>query len=162
MGDRATHDQTTANASVLLAFLDSYSTGSWSELAVLFEDDARYDDSSGSSVRGGRQIAESFRGWKSAFPDAIAKEVKTLITDGDTVAVELTWAGTHMVALTSDKTQGGSGDRIEPTGNRVTTPAVIIAELRHGRIHAMRHYYDMLDFLQQLEPRGRDTPTVPK
>ena len=162
MGDRATHDQATDNASVLLAFLDSYSSGSWSDLAVLFEDDACYDDSSGSSVRGGRQIAESFRGWKSAFPDAIAKEVKTLITDGETVAVELTWAGTHTVALTSDKTQGGSGDRIEPTGNRVTTPAVIIAELRQGRIHAMRHYYDMLDFLQQLEPRGRDTPTAPQ
>lgn len=161
MGDRATYDQATDNASVLLAFLDSYSSGSWSDLAALFEDDARYGDSSGSSVRGGRQIAESFRGWKSAFPDAIAKEVKTLITDGDMVAVELTWAGTHMVALTSDKTQMGSGDRIEPTRNRVTTPAVIIAELRQGRIRAMRHYYDMLDFLQQLEPRSREAPTAP-
>ena len=151
MDDRATNDHLTGNTSVLLAFLRSYSSGSWSELATLFEDDARYDDSSGSSVRGGQQIAESFRGWKDAFPDAIAQDVKTLIVEGDKVAVELTWAGTHTVALTSGKTQLGSGARIEPTGNRVTTPAVIIAELRHGRIHAMRHYYDMLDFLQQLE-----------
>ena len=152
MSMSATNKDAKANISVILAFLDSYSSGSWSEMSMLFEADARYEDSSGSSVHGDEQIAESFRGWKSAFPDAVASEVKTVISDGDLVAVELIWAGTHTVALTSDKTQLGSGQRIEPTGNRVTTPAVIIAELRHRRIHTMRHYYDMLDFLQQLEP----------
>ena len=141
----------TVNASTLTRFIDAYSSGSWSAVAELFEVDAQYEDSSGSSVRGGEQIAESFSGWKSAFPDAVAREVKSIICEGDLVAVELIWAGTHTVALTGDKTQGGSGQRIEPTGNRVTTPAVIIAELRDGRIRAMRHYYDMLGFLRQLD-----------
>ena len=159
MSKNATDQKTTENTSVLLEFLDSYSSASWSELAMLFEADARYEDSSGSSVRGGEQIAESFRGWKSAFPDAVASEVRTVVSDGDVVVIELIWAGTHTVALTRDKTQVAAGQRIEPTGNRVTTPAVVIAELSSGRIRTMRHYYDMLDFLQQLEPRGAHAPT---
>ena len=45
-------------------------------------------------VEGPEEIVELFKGWKTAFPDAIGT-VTSAFGSGNTAALEVTWKGTH-------------------------------------------------------------------
>ena len=47
-----------------------------------------------SEARVPEKIVELFKGWKTAFPDAVGT-VKSAVGSGHTAALEVTWKGTH-------------------------------------------------------------------
>jgi predicted ester cyclase len=81
--------------------------------------------------------------WKQAMPD-VKGTVSRAVASGNTVVLEVTWAGTQTGSL-----QGPSGT-VPPTGKRQTTRAGWILNFDGGKIKDSRHYFDMLALLQQL------------
>src|SRR4030095_9319343 len=77
------------------------------------------------------------------MPD-VKGTVSHAVASGNTVVLEVTWAGTQTGAL-----QGPSGT-VPPTGKRQTTRAGSILHFEGAKIKDSRHYFDMLAFLQQL------------
>jgi predicted ester cyclase len=116
----------------------------------LFEPDVRYEDADGSRLAGSDAVVEMFQGWKKAFPDARAEQVRTVIADEDHVVVELDWTATLTGVFDVQHVLGAGTSPLGPTGRRVFSPAVIVARLRDRRIAEMRHYYDMTAFLKGI------------
>jgi predicted ester cyclase len=90
---------------------------------------------------------EAFLGFLGAFrtamPDARI-EGRIFVEQGDVVAVEGTYSGTHTGPLASP--QG----TIPPTGKRMVLPFVDLFRVRNGKIAEHRVYYDQMAFLGQL------------
>ena len=50
---------------------------------------------------------------------------------------------------------GTDGEEVEGTGHSVAITAVIVQEVRDGRITAERHYMELLEFFAQVGLLGR-------
>ena len=72
-------------------------------------------------------------------------KVTSAFASGDTVAMQITWTGTH------DGTFTGPGGEVRPTGKRQTTPAAMIVKFKGNKISEIHHYFDMITFLQQID-----------
>lgn len=90
----------------------------------------------GTSKDAGDQDA---RMWKAAFPDATG-EIKSLITSGDTAAMEVVWTGT----------QTGDLPNLPATGKRANVHAAVFVTARDGKIARIMHYFDFGGLLMQL------------
>jgi len=82
--------------------------------------------------------------FRSAFPD-IAFTIDTMLADGDQVAVQYTFTGTH---------DGTFGD-LEATGRSISVAGVLIAVVDDGRIQRAFSVFDSGDMLHQLVPEQR-------
>jgi len=78
--------------------------------------------------------------YRTAFPDDMSLDIKNIYSAGDTAIVEFTGKGTH----------NGDLAGIAPTGRRVEIPIVTILEMRDGKVHTEREYFDNAYMLQQL------------
>jgi hypothetical protein len=78
--------------------------------------------------------------------DAVALDVA-----GDYACVEWTVEMTHTGTITLDGDQS-----IEPSGTRVTTHGVTVAEFQGDRICSVRQYWDEFGLLEQLGAAGDD------
>ena len=78
-----------------------------------------------------------------AFPDS-KHTIDVIAGEGDMVAAEGTWVGTHLGPLTTP-----SGE-IPATGRTIRLPFGVIMRVRDGLIASMHVYYDQLGFLAQL------------
>ena len=81
--------------------------------------------------------------FRAAMPDARI-EGKTFVEQGETVAVEGIYSGTHTGPLASP--QGA----IPPTGKHLALPYLELFRIRGGKITEHRVYYDQMAFLGQL------------
>ncbi|MCW3467051.1 ester cyclase [Chitinophaga nivalis] len=95
----------------------------------------------------GAAMSDLFR----SFPD-IQWQVKSLLADGDQVAVQWIWTGTHL----------GAFQHIPPTGKKVTATGTIHYQLKAGKIIHLDLLTDRLGFLQQLEALPADLTTLRK
>jgi steroid delta-isomerase-like uncharacterized protein len=86
--------------------------------------------------------------WYTAFPDAI-QTVKRLTAEGDLVAFQATFEGTHQAPMNG----------IPATGNRVTSEAFGFHRLENGKIVETWVTWDNLAVLTQL---GAFPPPPPK
>jgi steroid delta-isomerase-like uncharacterized protein len=116
---------------------------------VLLASDARYHElGTEREIEGPEKIVELFKGWKTAFPDAVGT-VTSSVASGDTAVLEVTWKGTHSGPLTT------AAGTIPASGKRQETPAAVFYVFEGAKIKASRHYFDAMTPLKQIgaEPK---------
>jgi steroid delta-isomerase-like uncharacterized protein len=98
----------------------------------------------GQVARGREGFMQFMQGFKSAFPD-IRIEHTNILGEGDKVAVEFTWTGTHSGPL---MTPNGP---IPPTGKKVIAGKVCeVMEWRGGKLSRLVNYQDFGNVLREL------------
>jgi steroid delta-isomerase-like uncharacterized protein len=136
----------TAEAMIKIAReqVDAFNTGDWERLQAGLAADARYDElATQRKVEGPEKIVELFKGWKTAFPDAVGT-VTSAVGSGNMAVLEVTWKGTHTGPLvTADGTIPASGKRQE-------TPGAIVFTFEGGKIKEDRQYFDLMTLLKQI------------
>ena len=124
--------------------ITAYSTANWTALKGLFTPDAIYNElGSQRRIQGPDSIIEALQGWKKTMTDSQGK-VTNALASGDTVAMQITWTGTHDGPFT------GPAGTVPPTGKRQTTPAAMIVKFSGNKVSEIHHYFDMVTFLQQI------------
>jgi steroid delta-isomerase-like uncharacterized protein len=118
-------------------------TQDFEKIATFFTDDCEYEDIPiGKACHGVKEIIEMVKMVRRSFPDRSWK-ITSIFSDGNKIATEAVWSGTFK----------HSDDPKRPaTGKRVSLRTVSITELRGGKIHRNRDYYNMLSMTQQLAP----------
>ena len=86
-------------------------------------------------------------GWKTAVPD-VQGTIERMAVDGNTVAIEIVWRGTHSGPLATP------GGEIAATGRPVENWATMWEEWRDGKLVAQRNHLDMLTLLSQIGAMG--------
>jgi steroid delta-isomerase-like uncharacterized protein len=124
--------------------VDAFNAGDWERLQAGLAADARYDElATQRKVEGPEKIVELFKGWKTAFPDAVGT-VTSAVGSGNMAVLEVTWKGTHTGPLvTADGTIPASGKRQE-------TPGAIVFTFEGGKIKEDRQYFDLMTLLKQI------------
>ena len=124
--------------------VDAFNTGDWEQMRTMLASDSRYDEhGTQRKIEGPEKIVELFKGWKTAFPDAVGT-VTSAVATGDTAALEVTWKGTHTGAL---ETAAGT---IPASGKRQETPAAFFLTFEGDKIKESRHYFDSMTLLKQI------------
>ena len=124
--------------------IDAFNTGDWEQLRAMLASDARYDElGTQRKIEGPEMIVELFKGWKTAFPDAVGT-VTSAVASGNKAALEVTWKGTHTGPL---ETAEGT---IPASGKRQETPAACFFTFEGDKIKESRHYFDSLTLLKQI------------
>jgi steroid delta-isomerase-like uncharacterized protein len=130
---------------VARAAVDCFNAGDFERLRSLLADDS-YEDEHATQRRldGAEAQVEVARAWKEAFPDGHGT-VERAYASGDTVTLEITWAGTQ-----SGPMRTPDGQELPPSNRRATVSACQVVEIEDGRIHATRHYFDLMTILTQI------------
>ena len=124
--------------------VSGYSAADWNGLKNILTPDALYDEiGTQRKIKGPDSIVQALQGWKQAMSDS-SGTVTSACASGDTVTLEITWQGTHNGPFT------GPTGTLPPPGKRQTTPAAMIVKFQGDKVREMRHYFDMLSFLQQI------------
>ncbi len=84
--------------------------------------------------------------FRTAFPD-IHFAVDNILAEGDQVAVQYTFSGTHT----------GKFGELEPTGQHISVTGILIALLRDGKIESANSVFDSGDMLHQLETEHKSS-----
>jgi steroid delta-isomerase-like uncharacterized protein len=122
----------------------AYGEKNWKAVRDSVKPDIRYEEpATHRETHGIDQLLSVWQGWGTAFPDSKAT-FKSAFGSGDTVALEVTWRGTHKGPL---QTPGG---RVEPTGKAIEVPACLVVTIADGKAKSMHHYFDMATLMQQL------------
>src|SRR5713226_6123087 len=124
--------------------VDAFNTGDWEQMRAMLASDSHYDElGTQRKIEGSEKIVELFKGWKTAFPDAVGT-VTSSVASGNTAALEVTWKGTHTGPL---ETAEGT---IPASGKRQETPAAIVFTFEGGEIKESRQYLDLMTLLKQI------------
>jgi steroid delta-isomerase-like uncharacterized protein len=129
--------------------IDAFNDSDWEQTRGLLASDARYHElGTEREIEGPEKIVELFKGWKTAFPDAVGT-VTSSVASGDTAVLEVTWKGTHSGPLTT------AAGTIPASGKRQETPAAVFYVFEGAKIKASRHYFDAMTLLKQIgaEPK---------
>src|SRR4029450_3693996 len=125
--------------------IDSYNAGDFDRLRSLLADDF-YEEELATQRRleGADARIEAAQSWKRAFPDEQGT-ITGAYTSGNTVAIELTWEGTHSGPMAMP-----AGQALPPPNKRMTVKSVEVIEMENGKIKVLRHYFDLMTMLQQI------------
>jgi steroid delta-isomerase-like uncharacterized protein len=66
-------------------------------------------------------------------------------TNGNTVAMEITWEGTHSGPMATP-----DGQELPPSNKRFSVKSVQVIEIEDGKMKALRTYFDLMTLLQQI------------
>ena len=136
----------TADAMVKIAReqVDAFNSGDWERLRAALGSEARYDElGTQRKIDGAEKIVELFKGWKSAFPDAVGT-VTSAVASGNKAALEVTWKGTHTGPLVTAE------GTIPASGKPQETPAAFFFTFAGDKIKESRHYFDSMTLLKQI------------
>ena len=124
--------------------VDAFNSGDWEQMRALLASDSLYDElGTQRKIEGPEKIVELFKGWKTAFPDAVGT-VTSAVASGNKAALEVTWKGTHTGPL---ETAEGT---IPASGKRQETPAAFFLSFEGDKIKESRHYFDSMTLLKQI------------
>jgi steroid delta-isomerase-like uncharacterized protein len=124
--------------------VEAFNASDWERCKAALAPDSLYDEVGTSRrVQGVDDIIRCWQAWKGAMPDVKGSVTNALVT-GTTVALEVTWQGTHTGPLV------GLKGTVPATGKQQTTRASWVLNFNGGKIKESRHYFDMLSFMQQL------------
>ena len=124
--------------------LDAFNASDWQRFRALLADNMTYEETgTGRRVQGADEYVRLCQGWKEGFPDVKGTVRKTL-AQGETVAQQIVWEGTHTGPLV------GPAGTMLPSGRRTTTHATIWATFQDGKLREASHYLDLLALLQQI------------
>lgn len=107
-----------------------------------YAEDAETSDPTG-KYKGKAQILQSFKVWKTAFPQGTA-EVTNQIAQGEQVASEVVYKATHTGPFVL------ATGTIAPTNKPIELTAMLVSSFRDGLIQRERVYYDKAGLMQQL------------
>lgn len=107
-----------------------------------YAEDAETSDPTG-KFKGKKAILDSFKAWKTAFPQGTA-EVTNQIAQGDHVTSEVLYKATHTGPLVS------STGTVPATNKPVVLKTMVLSTFRDGLIQRERTYFDQTDFMRQL------------
>jgi steroid delta-isomerase-like uncharacterized protein len=114
-------------------------------LALFDEAFTFVDETTGKKLVGREEFGKGFYDlWTEAYPDNKLKE-SMLLAEGELVCLEARFVGTHTGTL------HGPEMEMPPTGKKIETPFVFIAQVREGTVKTARHYYDRLLAFEQEE-----------
>jgi steroid delta-isomerase-like uncharacterized protein len=126
------------------AVIEAFNVADWDRLRSLVTPDIVYEEAgTGRHIEGVEDYLAMCRTWRKGFPDAIG-EVDNVISAGDTVALEVTWSGTHTGPLATP-----SGE-IPATGKPFTVKSSAWYLITEDRVENLRHHLDVLGILNQL------------
>jgi steroid delta-isomerase-like uncharacterized protein len=124
--------------------VEAYSVGNWQRLKALLAPDVVYHEvGSQRRLQGADQLIEAYQGWKQFAPNGMGTITKAL-TSGNSVALEVTWTGTHTGPLV------GTGGTIPPSGKSWSLPGAQLITFQGDKIKELHQYFDMLTLLQQI------------
>jgi steroid delta-isomerase-like uncharacterized protein len=125
--------------------VESYNAGDFDRMRSLLADDF-YEEELATERRleGADARIEAAQVWKEAFPDERGT-ITAAYTNGNTVAIELTWEGTQTGPLTTP-----DGQELPPSGKPFTVKSVEVIEVEDGKIKVLRHYFDLMTILHQI------------
>ena len=96
------------------------------------------------NIRGGRDAMGDFtKSWQQACPDAQIRVVNQIV-DGDTVAEEFVFEGTHTGLLTV------AGRQVPATDRHLSVSGALFIKVRNDKIASERVYLDEMSVLEQL------------
>jgi steroid delta-isomerase-like uncharacterized protein len=135
--------------------IECFNAGNFDRLRSLLADDSYEEEySTQRHLDGADAQVDAARGWKEAFPDGHGT-VHRAVADGNTVALELTWEGTQSAAMRTP-----DGQEMPPSNRHVSVHACEVMEIEDGKIHATRHYFDLMTLLQQIGAMERTGAAV--
>ncbi len=124
--------------------VDAFNNGDWERMRAMLASDSRYDElGTQRKIEGPEKIVELFKGWKTAFPDAVGT-VTSAVGSGNKAALEVTWKGTHTGPL------GTAEGTIPASGKRQETPAALFFTFEGDQIKESRQYFDSMTLLKQI------------
>jgi len=124
--------------------VEAFNSGDWEQMRAMLASDSRYDElGTERKIEGPEKIVELFKGWKTAFPDAVGT-VTSAVASGNMAALEVTWKGTHTGPL------GTPEGTIPASGKRQETPAAFFLTFEGDKIKESRHYFDSMTLLKQI------------
>jgi len=124
--------------------VDAFNSGDWQQMQALLAPDSHYHElGTQRQVEGPEKIVELFKGWKTAFPDAVGT-VTSAMASGNKAALEVTWNGTHSGPLVTAE------GTIPASGKRQETPAAFLFTFEGGKVKESRHYFDSMTLLKQI------------
>jgi steroid delta-isomerase-like uncharacterized protein len=133
-----------AEVQVAKQVLHAFNESDWDTFGDLVTEDHVYVEyGTQRTIEGREALLEALVAWKATMPDVVAKPSAFLV-GGKSVAIELTWVGTHTGPL---MTPNGE---IPASGNVQKTPGVWIIDVEDGKAVASRNYFDLTTLLQQI------------
>jgi steroid delta-isomerase-like uncharacterized protein len=130
-----------ANAeSIAREMIDAINRNDMAAYKALLHPEYSYRGPDGDVQRGPDAGVAIVQIYRTAFPDDMALDLKKIHSAGDTAILEFIGKGTHKGDLAG----------IAPTGRRIEIPIITVLEMRDGKIHTEREYFDNAHLLQQL------------
>ena len=136
-------------ATIVRQYTDAWNRRDWDTFRSLMGPGYSYTGGDGQRQDGPEAGLALAQMWAAAFPDA-KLHIKHIHTAGDTAIEEFSAAGTHQGALMG----------IAPTGRKIDMPICDVIEVRDGKVHAEREYFDMAHLMQQLGVGVMPTPAT--
>ena len=126
--------------------IECYNAGDFDRLRSLLADDF-YEEELATQRRleGADARVEAAQTWKRAFPDEHGT-ITGVYTSGNTLAIELTWEGTQSGPIATP-----DGQELPPSNKRIKVKSVQVIEIEDGKLKALRHYFDLMTLLQQID-----------
>jgi steroid delta-isomerase-like uncharacterized protein len=129
-----------ANAGELLdQVVQTFNEERWEENEALWNADGVQEEIGTGRTRNVAEAMAGAKDWKVAFPD-VRGTIEQRLVDGQRVAGEIVWRGTHRGPLMG----------MPPTGKPIEVRAVLILTEEGGKIARMRHYLDIAGMMNQL------------
>ena len=130
---------------VLEQAIDLWNTGDREGWAALYDADVEWEAPGGARISGLDDLkVKYYDALLKAAPDR-SSTVDALIAEGDVVAEEGRYTGTH-----TGTWRNPNGVEIPPTGKRLDFAFSAIFRVRDGKITSIRLYYDQMEVLAQL------------
>jgi predicted ester cyclase len=125
------------------AWLDAFNAHDEAAVRAATGDDCVFEGPGGVRLEGGDAVAGYAKVWLNAFSDA-ALEADSIVVDGDWVAMNGTFKGTHDGILSSP-----NGD-VPATGRRLEGRCAQLARFQDGKAVEEHLYFDQMDVITQL------------
>jgi steroid delta-isomerase-like uncharacterized protein len=124
--------------------LEDFNRSDWEAMRRTMAPDYVYEETgTGARADGAEALIEMCKTWKGATSD-LAGELTRIVVDGDTVAMEIRWRGTH------DGPMPLPSGELPATGRSMEMWATMWQTYRDGLLVHERHHMDMLTMLGQL------------
>lgn len=124
--------------------VEAFNDADWDRMRTVVSPDIVYQEmGTGRQIQGVEDYLALCVTWRQGFPDVTGK-VTAALADGGTVALEVTWSGTHTGPLASP-----SGE-IPATGKPIQVTSSLWYQVEGDRVENLRNHLDVLGMLTQL------------
>ncbi len=124
--------------------IEAFNASDWDRIRALSTEDCVYNElGTQRQFQGPDEFVRVMQGWKQAFPD-VQGTVTNAIASGNTVALEISWQGTHTGPL---ETLDGT---IPASGKALVISTIQVIEFDGGKVKENRQYFDSPTLLQQI------------